>query len=319
METEEVREVRLAMLGMVEGNGHPYSWSAICHGYDREAMAECPYAVIPQYLGAQPPEAIGIPGVRVTHIWTDDPADARDVARMSLIPNVVDRPEDVIGEVDAVCITTDIGSEHVERARPFIEAGLPTFIDKPLCDNEADLEQFIQWYRSGKKILSTSCMRYAHEVRDLRGRMDGLGDIHLITGITPKSWERYGIHALEGLYQLSGPGFVSVRNVGEKGRDTVLLKHRDGFDCVVWAYYEAYGSFGVYHVYGGGDAAGCRFADTFYAFKRQLETFVEFVRTGEYPFDPAETFELMRVIAGAIVSRERGGQQIMLDQIAPEA
>ena len=27
-------EIRLAMLGMIEGNGHPYSWSAIINGYN---------------------------------------------------------------------------------------------------------------------------------------------------------------------------------------------------------------------------------------------------------------------------------------------
>ena len=39
-------EIRLAMLGMVDGNGHPYSWSAIFNGYHREAMADCPFAGI---------------------------------------------------------------------------------------------------------------------------------------------------------------------------------------------------------------------------------------------------------------------------------
>ena len=59
-------DIRLAMLGMVEGNGHPYSWSAIINGrYDMARMAECGYPSIPEYLGAQPKEALGIPGARV--------------------------------------------------------------------------------------------------------------------------------------------------------------------------------------------------------------------------------------------------------------
>ena len=41
-------DIKLAMLGMVDGNGHPYSWSAIFNGYDPEEMAECPYATIPE-------------------------------------------------------------------------------------------------------------------------------------------------------------------------------------------------------------------------------------------------------------------------------
>ena len=47
-------EIRLAMLGMIEGNGHPYSWSAIVNGYNPEEMAKCPFPVIPQYLAEVP-------------------------------------------------------------------------------------------------------------------------------------------------------------------------------------------------------------------------------------------------------------------------
>src|SRR5690349_17475544 len=96
------QEIRLAMLGMIEGNGHPYSWSAIINGYDREKMAACPYPVIAQYLGQQPIESVRIPGARVTHIWTDNPDDAPKVAAASKIENVAANPEDVIGAVDAV-------------------------------------------------------------------------------------------------------------------------------------------------------------------------------------------------------------------------
>ena len=73
--------IRLAMLGMVEGNGHPYSWSAIINGrYDAEVMAECGYPVIPQYLGAQPKENLGIPGAQVTHVWCDNSEDSIKVS-----------------------------------------------------------------------------------------------------------------------------------------------------------------------------------------------------------------------------------------------
>ena len=164
---ENKRTIRLAMLGMVEGNGHPYSWSAMCNGYDAEAMGQCPYPVIAQYLGDQPKETLRIPAVEVTHIWTDDPQDARKVARASRIPNIVDKPEDVIGQVDGVCIATDIGHEHVNRARPFIEADVPVFVDKPLTDNEADLRQFMAFFAEGKAILSSSCMRYAREIHEM--------------------------------------------------------------------------------------------------------------------------------------------------------
>ena len=37
---------------MNEGNGHPYSFSAIFNGYNEEAINECPYSAIKQYLPA---------------------------------------------------------------------------------------------------------------------------------------------------------------------------------------------------------------------------------------------------------------------------
>ncbi len=304
------------MIGMVEGNGHPYSWSAIINGrYNEKEMQNCGYPVIPEYLGKNK-DKLGIEDAEVTHIWTDNPEDAVKVAKASYIPNVVKNPEDVIGKVDAVCIATDIGSEHIERIKPFLGKGLTIFVDKPLTDNRRDLLEFIKLYRSGERIISSSCMRYAEEIADLKRR--DVGKLGLVTAFTCKSWERYGIHALEGLYQLVGPGFVSVRNVGEKERDMVILKHRSGADAVIWAYYEVYGGFGTYQKIGDKGADWCKFENTFAAFKAQLVEFVNFVRTGRYPFPPEETFELIAIIVGGIESREGGGKEIELTEIIPQ-
>src|SRR5712675_617600 len=151
-------EIRLAMIGMIEGNGHPYSWSAIVNGYNPAEMANCPFPVIPQYLAEVPLNTMRILGARVTHVWTDNPDDAPKVAAASKIEIVVARPEDVIGQVDAVIIGTDDGEEHVRRSRAFLEAGLPVFVDKPLAINVPDLNQFIRWRKAGKVLLSSSSM-----------------------------------------------------------------------------------------------------------------------------------------------------------------
>ena len=118
-----MKEIKIAMLGMVDQNGHPYSWTSMFNGYNKEPMEDCGYPVIPRYLEKQPEETFGIRGAKVTHIWTDDPKDAQHVALAAKIPNIVEKPEDVIGKVDAVIIPTDKGNEHVWRAKPFIDAG----------------------------------------------------------------------------------------------------------------------------------------------------------------------------------------------------
>ena len=307
--------IRLAMLGMVDGNGHPYSWSAIFNGYDAEAMAGCPFASIPDYLGRQPKDTLGIPGARVTHVWTDDPKDAVHVAKCSLVPNVVARPEDVIGHVDAVIVATDKGHEHVERCRPFVEAGLPVFVDKPLTDNAADLRTFNEWIAQGRPILSSSCMRYAKEFEPYRLSTYNLGELRFVSITTPKTWERYGIHALEAVYPILGPGFISARNTGTAERNVVHFTHRRGVDVLAVATGDMYGAFGVLTLCGTKDHAELAFKDTYFSFKAQLEAFVACLRTGVRPFPYAETEELMRMVIAGILSRDRGGDEIGLETV----
>lgn len=308
-------EIRLAMLGMVDGNGHPYSWSAIFNGYDPGAMAGCPYSSIPAYLDMEPKDTLTIPGARVTHVWTDDPADAPRVAEASLIDNVASSPEDVIGKVDAVIVATDRGNEHVERCRPFIEAGLPVFVDKPLADNEQDLQTFTNWVRDGKPIMSSSCMRYAKEFQPYRMSTHDLGELRYMSITTPKSWERYGIHALEGIYPIAGPGFLAVRNTGTAERNIVHLTHRRGLDVVVAATGDMYGAFGVLTLCGTAGHAHVSFADTFHAFKAQLAAFISYLCTGRRPFPFDETVELMKLVIAGIRSREKAGATVLLDDI----
>lgn len=255
------------MLGMVDGNGHPYSWSAIFNGYDKGEMAHCPYPGIVKYLRQQPPGAFGIAGTKVTHIWTDDPRDAERVARASLVPHVVQKASDVIGEVDAVLVATDKGEEHIERCAPFVEAGIPIFVDKPLCDNERDLQQFVKWREHGAKIMSSSCMRYAKEYAPYRISTRDLGALKFASITMAKSWERYGIHALEGIYPTLGPGFLSARNIGTHMRNVVHLKHSSGVDAVVLMDMELFGAFGVLTLCGTDGSATTKFSDTFHAFK----------------------------------------------------
>ncbi len=307
--------IRLAMLGLVDGNGHPWSWSAIFNGYDREAMKACPFTGIPAYLDPQPPEAFGLGNARVTHLWTDDPAEAPRIAKAAKIPNVVAKPTDVIGQVDAVIVATDKGHEHVERCRPFVEAGLPIFVDKPLVDNEADLKIFRKWVKGGARILSSSCMRYAKEFAPWRASTKSLGEMRFATITTPKSWERYGIHALEAIYPILGPGFLSARNTGTKDRNVVHLKHRSGADAVVVATADMYGGLGLLQLCGTKSSVQVAFQDSFFAFKSQLAAFTDYLRTGALPFPFEETVELMKLVIAGIRSREEGGREVPLDEI----
>lgn len=307
-------EIKLAMLGYVEENGHPYSWSALFNGYDAEEMARCPYPTIPVYLEKNrhlPP----IAGAQVTHIWTDNPAAAPLIARAANIPHILKRAEDAIGVVDAVLIPTDKGEEHAPRCRAFVEAGVPIFVDKPLCDNEKDLQTFARWVDEGAAIMSSSAMRYAKEFAFVRKSTDDLGELRFASITSPKSWERYGIHALEGVYPIFGTGFLSGRNTGDEKRNIVHLKHSCGADIVVATSDDMFGGLSVLSLCGTRGHAQAAFGDAYFAFKTQLESFVAYLRSGQRPFPFEETIELMKLVIAGIRSRDEGGREVFLEEI----
>lgn len=313
------QQIRLAILGSTPGNGHPYSWSAMFNGYDREVMTtECPFPGIPAYLNQQPSEGLTIPGATVTHIHCrgDGGFTAEHVAQCALIPHVVAAPEDVIGHVDAVIVATDIGGEHVERARPFVEAGLPVFIDKPLADNLDDLRTFHRWVSAGHPILSSSSMRYTKEFMPYRESTHELGELRFVSITTAKSWETYGIHALEAIYPILGPGFLTAQNTGTRDRNVVHLTHRRGVDVVVIANQDMTGGFGRLQLCGTAGSVQTASADSFFAFKAQLSAFVDYLRTGVRPFPFAETVELIQLVIAGKLSREQNGRVVALSSLS---
>ncbi len=303
--------IRLGIIGMTEGNGHPYSWSAIFNGYNREKMTlECPFSGIPEYLNKEPEETLQIAGANVTHICCNDRKDAEHVAACSLIPNVVDSPKEMIGQVDAVIVATDIGGEHVERARPFVEAGLPVFIDKPLCDNSADLAIFRRWIIDEKRpIMSSSCMRYAKEFLPYQISTNELGELRFVSVTMCKKWETYGIHALEAIYPIVGPGFKTIQCLGTAERNIVHMTHERGIDIMIALIKDVQYGGGLRLAGTKGNVYVCS-KDTFYAFKSQLQAFVNFLRSGEPPFPFSETEELMKLVIGGIESRENANKLI---------
>lgn len=313
------RELKIGILGMTEGNGHPYSWSAMFNGYEKEPMEACGFPVIPRYLEKQAPETFGIEGARITCICCTGYAGrdrAEHIALASRIPTVYDRPEEMIGKVDAVIVATDDGNEHVERCRPFVEAGIPMFIDKPLVNREEDLRTFVQWRKQGAKFISSSSLRYCKEIEPYYKDHYELGQIRYICTTMAKKYETYGIHALERMYPLLGEGFVSVRNTGTYEQTLVNIKHKSGCDVTVVQGMDlvpcgmlVLGSCGAKHLSSG---------DSYYSFKKQLDLFVRWLRTGEEPFPFSETVELMKLVIAGIRSREEGGREVFLSEIEVE-
>lgn len=313
------KELKIGILGMTEGNGHPFSWSAMFNGYNKEHMDKyCKplFPVIPDYLGKQPDTTFGIDGAYITHICNTGYAKremAEKIALASNIANVIDDPLDMIGKVDAVICATDVGDEHVERCKPFLDAGIPMFIDKPLVNKEEDLRTFVEWRKEGKKFITSSSMRYCKELEPFYGNHYELGKLMYICQPMPKKYETYGIHALESIYPLLGEGFISVQNTGTYEQSMVHIKHKCGC-CVDIP--QGIGMAGAGTLIIG--TAGSRYindGDSYYAFKKQLDLFVHWLRTGEEPFPFSQTVELMKMVIAGLRSREDGGRVVMIDEV----
>ncbi len=313
------RPLKIGMLGFTEGNAHPFSWSAMFNGYDKDEMYKWThelYPAIPGYLSKQPAETIGIPNAQISHICFtgyENREMAENCARATFIPNVCTDPTEMIGEVDAVICATDIGAEHVERCRPFIEEGLPMFIDKPLTDNEEDLRTIVKWYDEGANICSSSSMRYKKALEIYYKEHYELGQFRYICSPMVKKWETYGMHALEAIFPLVGQGFEWVENVGKYERDTVYMHHSNGCDVAMPMGY-GFGMTGVTMMTSGG-AYTIQDGDSYHSFKKQLDTFVHYLRTGErdHPFE--DTIEMAKIIIAGIRSREEGGRRVYLSEI----
>ena len=313
------RELRIGILGMTEGNGHPYSWSAMFNNYKPEYMKDCGFPVIPAYLGKQPENTFGIPGAKITHICCTGFAgieEARKISMASNIENVCEKPEEMIGQVDAVICATDVGDEHVERCRPFLEAGLPMFIDKPLVNKEEDLRTFLKWRKEGKMFLSSSSMRYCKSIEPYYRNHYELGELKFIIRPMAKYLETYGIHALENVYPLLGAGFTSVQWMGQGTKSTLYIEHKSGCVTIITQDVGLVGTGTI--VMGSAGSQIISDGDSYYSFKKQLDVFVHWLRTGEEPFPFSQTIELMKILVGGLRSRAEGGRKVMLSEILPE-
>ena len=304
--------LKLGIMGMSEGNGHPYSWSAIINGdFDRSQMATCGFAGIPVYLEANR-DTLGIDGARVTHVWTQDKSLSEHIATASMIENVVDSAEEMIGQVDAVLLARDDPENHLTIAKPFLDAGVPIFIDKPLAITRQDLAYFSEQNKKGKFIMSCSSMRYAGECRAARTELASLGPLELATVVGKKDWVKYGVHMLEALFAvLDDPRAVSVQHVSESRRDIVIVRFANGLLATVHLFMNIAPTFQL-SLFGRNGWRLVEIKNSYAMFKENLTEFIRSLHQGKARLDFARTENIIRTLIGARESLERGGEIVEL-------
>jgi hypothetical protein len=290
--------LRLGVLGMSEGNGHPYSWSAIFNGYDAEGMASCPFPAIPQYLAQRsfPDDGLGQWG-RVTHVWTQERALSEHIARASRIEHVVDAPEQMIGQVDAVLLARDDAANHARFAIPFVRAGLPIYIDKPFAVRRRDAEALLAEEKWDGQIFSCSALRYASELTLSPADHAALGRIVGVRGVTPKYWETYGVHIVEPAFAIlekvghSTTGILPCRTTRDGSHVTVTGRTQSGCELSFSAVGSDPSSIFL-EVRGERGHRELTFKDSFVAFRAALEAFVTTLR-GPLPIPRAHTLAVV--------------------------
>lgn len=158
---------------------------------------------------------------------------AESFARENGIDEVYSSLTDMAQSVDMVLIHSCNWDVHVERARPFIEAGKGVFIDKPLAGNVRDLRQMLEWSKQGAALTGGSALRYCVEVEDWLAQSIPADEwVYALVGCAVDEFN-YGIHAYAMLHGLVGPGVKQVRHLGTSVQQQVELTWADGRKGIV--------------------------------------------------------------------------------------
>lgn len=307
-----VAPLKLGMIGINEGNGHPFSFSAIINGYDPEAMKNSGWDVIYNYLITRDAAEFGFDNVQVTHAWTQDPVQTGKLVKASRIPHQVADLDEMLSEVDGVIIARDDYETHYPLARPFLEAGKFVFIDKPLSLDVAELRFFRKYLEDGQ-LMSCAGGRYAKELDEIRAGIGSFGEMKLIRGTVVNGLEKYGVHMLDGIFGVTGFHVKSVSCVQAK-HASMMIRNTD--DSLI--YIDALGSAPKtlqFDFWSDKKRFHAEANDNFSMFRRLLADFITMIRTGTPTIDPGLVMNTMRVLIAANLSRTEN-RVVELDEIA---
>jgi predicted dehydrogenase len=171
-------------------------------------------------------------GTRIVALVGADDERNRKLADAGGIAQLVPTTAELLGSVDALIITNRDGALHREHAVPFLEAGVPVWVDKPLAARTADAQAILDAARrGGAPVTSYSAVRWVPDADTLAAAEVGEVQAVTVTGPADPDSEYsgiffYGIHAADVAQRLvpGEPGPVTVERVGS----TVVARYRTG-------------------------------------------------------------------------------------------
>jgi len=126
------------------------------------------------------------------------------------------------------------GDRHLELARPSLERGMPTYIDKPLACTVEDARTILRLATEhDARCYSASSLRFANEVHTARDTdpgelvaIDAFGPGELNEGAP--GLLHYGVHTIEMVDALWGPGVARVSALAMPDRHLLDMEYADG-------------------------------------------------------------------------------------------
>ncbi len=230
---------------------------------------------------------------------------------------LVDQPEDLLDLVDAVLIESNEGGVHRARATPFLEAGMPVFIDKPLAATVADARALVGLAQErGGALLSASALRFAPEIQQLR-HDPALGEILGVDLYAPATLHpanpgllHYGVHGVEMLYALLGPGCQQVSSHWDERGEIVVGYWLAGRYGVLRGLRQ--GSSGYGGTAFGSAAIRTVTVDTTWIYHHLLAAIIPALSGGTSPVSGDELIEVVAFQEAALASAQSGGVPVPL-------
>lgn len=289
--------IRLGVIGLSKGNGHPYSWSAIFNGYDNASMERCGFPAIPRYLERQKFPEDAIAEARVTHVWAQKSEIALQISTAANIENVVACYTDMIGKVDGILLARDDAETHYEMAKPFLDAGLPIYIDKPLALSVAGASAIFDLQRYPGQVFTCSALRYAKEFQLSDSDKLHIGRLRYIHATVPQDWDKYAVHVIEPILMLAGDvGQREWSQAWQNGNSISLAtRFSDGLEVIISALGDARAPIAV-KVVGDQGWKDLFFEDSFFAFRKALSEFVQGIIHHDVRVEPAFVLNVIDLI-----------------------
>ena len=228
---------------------------------------------------------LAFPDCHVTLVWGHYPKESESVVTEWGADKVASGIEEMVENVDAVMVTARDGKFHAEFVRPFIEKGIPAFIDKPITTDTKEAEELIALAKEkGVPLCGGSSLRHSKQIAELKKAKE---EATLFRGgfvSAPLSFENeysgfwfYSSHLVEMCLEIFGYNPKSVVAT-ENNQSVYATVNYDGFSVNCNFVNDSYKSYaGAVFSKEKTDMKEVSLDDIFL---RECEEFVNMVRTG---------------------------------------